>query len=331
MAISAAVGTHPDDQLVVQSPNAVTPGPAQSAEPAPEPVQPVPALPRVVVAAADFETEGEACRSVTDAEWIEDSDALEVVHVEATEPDGLIALCQYTEDGGELLKVHLSEANTASTPSDRFMEATAYVIALFADYAGPWVASAVASQWGDGVMMRTLSRTGQSVSVRNADGVWEVNITRPAPVPTVADFQTEGEACRSVTDAEWEENPDEMRFHRKGSAIHVEAAEPGGLMTLCRYTTEGGELLKVLLLEITTAAAPSDRFMEAAAYVIALFADAAAAGWFEHQVKTRGRWPDGVAFRNHEMSKQTVTVGNVAEAWEMNITRDADYALQGLN
>ena len=312
--------------------------PAQQAEPAAEPVQPVPAaepvqpvpvLPRVVVAPDDFATEGEACRSMTDAEWIEDSDALEVVHVEATEPDGLIALCQYTEDGGELLKVHLSESNTTATPSDRFMEATAYVIALFADDAGPWVASAVATrtQWGDGVMMRILSRAGQSVSVRNADGVWKVSITRAAPVPSVAKSATEGEACRSVTDADWVENPDELRLHRKGSAIHVEATEPGGLMALCRYTTEGGELLMVLLVEFTTADAPSDRFMEAAAYVIALFADSAA-GWFEHQVKTRGKWPDGVAIRNHEMWTQTVSVANVTGVWEMNITRDADYALQ---
>ena len=111
----------------------------------------------------------------------------------------------------------------------------------------------------------------------------------------VADFATEGEACRSVTDAEWIENPDALRFHPKGSAIHVETTEPDGLMPLCRYATDGGALLKVQLLELNSAATPSDRFMEAAAYVIGMFASDDVAAWFENAVETRAKWPDGVA------------------------------------
>lgn len=144
----------------------------------------------------------------------------------------------------------------------------------------------------------------------------------------VADFATEGEACRSVTDAEWIENPDALRFHPKGSAIHVETTEPDGLMPLCRYATDGGALLKVQLLELNSAATPSDRFMEAAAYVIGMFASDDVAAWFENAVETRAKWPDGVAMVNHETTMQTVSVGNVAGLWEMSITRAADYALQ---
>ena len=141
----------------------------------------------------------------------------------------------------------------------------------------------------------------------------------------VTDFSTEGEACRSVTDAEWIENPDALRFHRKGSAIHVESTEPSGLMSLCRYATDDGALLKVQLLEINSAATPSDRFMEAAAYVIGLFAVDAAA-WFENAVEMRAKWP--VAMVHHETAMQTVSIGNIAGLWEMIITRAADYALQ---
>ena len=128
-----------------------------------------------------------------------------------------------------------------------------------------------------------------------------------------------------MTDAGWIENPDALRFHRKGSAIHVEATEPGGLLSLCRYATDGGALLKVQLLEINPAATPSDRFMEAAAYVIGLFAVDAVA-WFENAVETRAKWPAGMV--HHETAMQTISVGNIAGSWEMSIARAADYALQ---
>ena len=75
----------------------------------------------------------------------------------------------------------------------------------------------------------------------------------PEPVLTLADFATEADACRSVTAAEWIPNPDALRFHRADAAVHLEATEPGGLMPLCRYTTDGGALLKLQLLELTTA------------------------------------------------------------------------------
>ena len=149
----------------------------------------------------------------------------------------------------------------------------------------------------------------------------------PEPVLTLADFATEADACRSVTAAEWTPNPDALRFHRADAAVHLEATEPGGLMPLCRYTTDGGALLKLQLLELTTAAEPSARFIEAAEYVLALFAPDAAA-WFAGEVSTRAKWPDGVMFRNREMRAQVVTVGNVAGTWELSITRAADYELQ---
>ena len=150
----------------------------------------------------------------------------------------------------------------------------------------------------------------------------------PEPPPNVADFATEADACRSVTASEWVENSEAVAFHRKGSAVHVEATEDGGLTAWCRYTTDGGELLKAHIVEFSTTAAPSDRFMRAAAYLLALFA-ADAAGWFEDEVRTRRQWPAGTSARSREMTGQTVTVFHIeGAAWQLSITRDADYTLQ---
>ena len=87
-------------------------------------------------------------------------------------------------------------------------------------------------------------------------------------------------------------------------------------------------MLKAHIVEFSTTAAPSDRFMRAAAYLLALFA-ADATGWFEDEVRTRRQWPAGTSARSREMTGQTVTVFHIeGAAWQLSITRDADYTLQ---
>ena len=62
--------------------------------------------------------------------------------------------------------------------------------------------------------------------------------------------------------------------------------------------------------------------------MIALFA-ADAAAWFENDVDSRSKRPDGVVQRNSAMVGQTVSVNNITGVRESTVTRDADYALQG--